>query len=202
MSEYTFENVIINPAAEGIEKYIGKEVYFGNTIVGCLCNANMNVRSNLGILSEIHASFNHPFRIDRPYDDGYFYEDYDFLCFIPKKEDPKPEHTPFETRSQFLDAYMHHRGKDSEDASVCQLADLGGIWLKSLESNFYVMVTEICDNGAVIRQACEVTPWSEIYKDFVFLDNTPCGELKGTAIHNVEESGAKSAKTYVSSKSV
>ena len=202
MSEYTFENVIINPATEGIEKYIGKEVYFGNTIVGCLCNANMNVRSNLGILSEIHARFNYPFRIDRPYDDGYFYEDYDFLCFIPKKEDPELKYTPFKTCSQFLSAYNLHRGEDPESVTGYQLANLGGIWLKSSKNDFYAMVTEICDNGAVIRQACEVTPWSEIYKDFVFLDNTPCGELKGTAIHNVEESGAKSAKTYVSSESV
>ena len=202
MSEYTFENVIINPATEGIEQYIGKKVYFGNTIVGCLSSANTDARNYLGILAEVHPGFNFPFRIGRFRNDGCYYDDCDYICFIPKKEDPKPEHTPFETRSQFLDAYMHHRGKDSEDASVCQLADLGGIWLKSLESNFYVMVTEICDNGAAIRQTCEVTPWSEIYKDFVFLDNTPCGELKGTVIHNVEESGAKSAKTYVSSKSV
>lgn len=175
MSKYTFENVVINPAAEGIEKYIGKEVYFGNTIVGCLCNANMNVRSNLGILSEIHASFNHPFRIDRPYDDGYLYEDYDFLCFIPKKEEPEPKYTPFKTHSQFLSAYSLHRGEDPESVTGYQLANLGGIWLKSSKNDFYAMVTEVYSDGVVTRPDCGPVSWDELYTIYVFPDGTPCG---------------------------
>ena len=175
MSKYTFENIIINPTTEGIEKYIGKEVYFGNTIVGCLCSANMNVRSNLGILSEIHAGFNHPFRIERPHDDGYIHSDYDFLCFIPKKEDPKSEYAPFETCSQFLSAYTCHRGEGLENVSGYQLAGLGGIWLKSSKNDFYAMVTEVYSNGVVTRPACGMVSWDELYKIYIFPDGTPCG---------------------------
>ena len=175
MGKYTFENVIINPAAEGIEKYIGKEVYFGNTIVGCLCSANRNVRSNLGILSEIHASSNRPFRIDRPHDDEHAYEDYGFLCFIPKKEDLELKYTPFKTRSQFLSAYNLHRGENPESVTGYQLANLGGIWLKSSKNDFYAMVTEVYNNGVVTRPDCGIVTWSELYTIYVFPDGTPCG---------------------------
>ena len=177
MSKYVFENIIINPAAEGIEKYIGKEVYFDDTPAGCLYSANIDDRRNLGILAEIHPGFNFPFKIDRPYDDGCIHSDYDFLCFIPKKEDPKPKYAPFETRSQFLSAYTCHRGEGLGNVPGYQLAGLGGIWLKSSKNNFYAMVTEVYNDGIVTRPDCGIVSWDELYTIYVFPDGTPCGRV-------------------------
>ena len=175
MSKYVFENIIINPTAEGIEKYIGKEVYFGDTPAACLYNANVDDCGNLGILTEIHPKFNFPFRIDRPHDDECLRSDYDYLCFIPKKEDPKPEYAPFKNCSQFLSAYSRHKGKDPENIPDHQLASLGGIWVKSAKYGFYAMVTEVYDNGVVTRPDCGIVSWGELYEVYVFPDGTPCG---------------------------
>ena len=181
MNNYTFENIIINPKAEGIEKYIGKEVYFGDTPMGCLHNANINNRASLGILTEIREKFNFPFRIDRTINidhldnSDYIDEDWNFLCFIPKKEDPEPGYIPFIARSQFLDAYRCHRGDNPGNTSSCQLTSLGGIWLKSSKDNFYTIVTEIYDNGVVTRPDCGIVSWKELCEIFVFPDGTPCG---------------------------
>lgn len=175
MNNYTFEDMIINPKAEGIEKYIGKEVYFGNTPTGCLYNANINNRDSLGILAEIHPSCNFPFGIDRSNDGDYIYEDWNFLCFIPKKEDPKPKYIPFMTPSQFISAYNCHKGEALGKALGCQLASTGGIWIKSVKGGFYEMITEVYENGIVTRTVCGLVSWSELYKFYVFPDNTPCG---------------------------
>ena len=181
MNNYTFENIIINPKAEGIEKYIGKEVYFGDTPMECLHNANTDNRASLGILTEIREKFNFPFRIDRTInidhlDNGdYIDEDWNFLCFIPKKEDPKPNHIPFMTPSQFISAYNCHKGEALGKALGCQLASTGGIWIKSVKGDFYETVTEVYDNGVVTRPVCGLVSWSELYKLYVFPDDTPCG---------------------------
>ena len=181
MNEYTFENLIINPETPGLENLIGKEVYFGDTPMECLHNANIDNRASLGILTEIREKFNFPFRIDRTInfnhlDNGDFvYEDWNFLCFIPKKEDPKPEFVPFKSVVEFLDGYSHVETKNLDNAHRYLYSQ--GMWLKGMVSGSYYMVAGICNNGVTLANDPYITSWGELLEDYVFLDNSSCGRL-------------------------
>lgn len=80
MSEYTFDNVIINPFKEGIESLIGKEVYFHNNPSFCLMKANEGSFTMSGILSEIRKDSANPFCIKCNNNT------YEYPCIIVKKE--------------------------------------------------------------------------------------------------------------------
>ena len=191
MGEYTFENLIINPETPGLEDLIGKEVYFGDTPMECLHNANIDNRASLGILTEIREKFNFPFRIDRTInfdhlDNGDFvYKDWNFLCFIPKKEDPKPEFVPFKSADEFIDQYDNANYSINSGTLENKLLSYGGVWLKSKKDNSLCMVAGVLNNGLVICDKERTTSepieynvkmsWAEILADFLFLDGTPCG---------------------------
>ena len=62
MSEYVFEDLIMNPETPNLESLIGKEVYYSNTPLYCLNNAKYNCKT--GILKEIQKDSNLPFWVD------------------------------------------------------------------------------------------------------------------------------------------
>ena len=191
MGEYTYDNVIIDPHKEGVRSLIGKEVYFGDTPMECLHNANIDNRASLGILTEIREKFNFPFRIDRTInlnhlDNGDFvYEDWNFLCFIPKKEDPKPEFVPFKSADEFIDEYDNANYSINSETLENKLLSYGGVWLKSKKDYSLCMVARVSNDGLVICDKERTTSepieynvkmsWAEILADFLFLDGTPCG---------------------------
>ena len=58
MDEYTFENLIINPEAPGLEDLIGKEVYFNDVPIYCIKQANENYQ--IGILMDVRKEYSAP----------------------------------------------------------------------------------------------------------------------------------------------
>ena len=108
--------------------------------------------------------------------------DADFI--IIKKEEPKPEYVPFESKWEFIESYMDNRS--NHEYLDHQISCLGGIWLKDKESDAYFMVTEIWDMGIVIGDKNmtigattafnDITDWDDILESYVFLDGSPCGK--------------------------
>ena len=181
MDEYTFENLIINPEAPGLEDLIGKEVYFNDVPIYCIKHANDDYM--VGMLMGVHKGESVPFYVETP--GGCMLN---YACIIPKKEEPKPKYVPFENAEEFLGAYYHNETENLD--GVYHYLATRGIWLKdkSTEVPVYYMVTEVWDNGVVISDKKmsttgilvfnNTTTWSELYESFTFLDSTPCGKLK------------------------
>lgn len=179
MSEYTYDNIIIDPHKEGIGSLIGKEVYFEAKPFLCLKAANEKLASNLGILVEVYTDSINPFCVKGKSGS------YKYPCIIEKKEEPKPEFIPFESADEFLDEYDNANYSVSSGTLGNKLLNYGGVWLKSKKDNSLCMVAGICDDGLVIcdkkmtiSDSIEYNvkmSWAEILADFVFLDGTPCG---------------------------
>ena len=184
MSEYVFEELIMNPKNPGLESLIGKEVYCNDVPLACLDHANEHRRA--GILREVREeSSDYPFRVETP--EG---EVLGFVCIIPKKNEPKPEYTPFETMEEFVEGYIEAKGGVKTDSFENNLLQCG-MWLKErgTESDAYCMVTEMFEEGVFVGQedtfisegsiSTDFTSWRDLYLGFNFLDGTPCGKLRG-----------------------
>lgn len=179
MSEYTYDNVIINPCKEGIESLIGKEVYFEAKPFLCLKAANEKLASNLGILVEVYKDSINPFCVKGKSGS------YKYPCIIEKKEEPKSEFVPFKSADEFIDEYDNANYSINSGTLENRLLSYGGVWLKSKKDCSLCMVAGVSNNGLVIcdKEIPLSNPieynvkmsWKEILANFVFADGTPCG---------------------------
>lgn len=162
--EYGYEDVIINPYLADVKAAIGKSCFFGDSPRDTMRVAN-TCKDEASTLTGIK--------------DGYFVDENGtkWDCIIINRDKPKPEYVPFRTPSQFISAYKCHRGENLEKALGCQLASLGGVWIKSVKSGFFAMVTEVYGSGVVTRPDRGLVSWSEVYTMYVFPDGTPCGNV-------------------------
>ena len=189
MSEYVFEDLIMNPETPNLESLIGKEVYYNNIPLYCLKVANDN--DGVGILREIRKDCCKPFYVEIPSIGTIV----NYPCIIPKKEEPKPEFIPFTSAEEFIEAYDSANYSVSMGTMANRLLNYGGIWLKGKDSRAYYMVTEIWDCGLVIDDinmkttkieedlyftVNGVTHWDELFENYAFLDGSPCGKLEET----------------------
>ena len=179
MSEYTYDNIIIDPHKEGIGSLIGKEVYFEAKPFLCLKAANEKLASNLGILVEVYKDSINPFCVKGKSGS------YKYPCIIEKKEEPKPEFVPFKSADEFIDEYDNANYSINSGTLENKLLNYGGVWLKSKKDNSLCMVAGVSNSGLVIcdkeRTSSESIEynvrmsWAEILANFVFADGTPCG---------------------------
>ena len=179
MSEYTYDNVIIDPHKEGVRSLIGKEVYFHDNPSRCLEGANEKSTDISGTLVEIKETSHDPFVIEKY---GAFYT---VPCIIEKKEEPKPEFVPFKSADEFVDEYDNVNYSINSGTLENKLLNCGGVWLKSKKDYSLCMVARVSNDGLVICDKkmtisgmveCNVKmSWAEILADFLFLDGTPCG---------------------------
>ena len=179
MSEYTYDNVIIDPHKEGVRSLIGKEVYFEAKPFLCLKAANEKLASNLGILVEVYKDSINPFCVKGKSGS------YKYPCIIEKKEEPKPEFVPFKSADEFIDEYDNANYSISSGTLENKLLNYGGVWLKSKKDNSLCMVAGVSNSGLVIcdKERTSSEPieynvkmsWVEILANFVFADGTPCG---------------------------
>ena len=179
MSEYTYDNIIIDPHKEGIGSLIGKEVYFEAKPFLCLKAANEKLASNLGILVEVYKDSINPFCVKGKSGS------YKYPCIIEKKEEPKPEFVPFESADEFIDEYDNANYSINSGTLENKLLNYGGVWLKSKKDNSLCMVAGVSNNGLVICDKERTTSepieynvkmsWVEILANFVFANGTPCG---------------------------
>ena len=159
---YDYKDVVFDPYSEDAKTAIGKSCFFSLSPRDVIDTAN-ECKGDTSILKDIK--------------DGYFVDEYGtrWDCIIVSRDEPKPKYVPFKTPSQFISAYKCHRGEDLGKALGCQLASLGGVWIKSVKGGFFAMVTEVYGNGVVTRPDCGLVSWDEVYTIYVFPDGTPCG---------------------------
>ena len=173
MSEYTFEDLIVNPETPNLESLIGKEVYFNDVPTYCIRNANDSYM--VGILMGIHIWESAPFYVETP--SGCMLN---YACIIPKKEEPKPKYVPFKSKEEFVERYkevMEVVEFDSFEDNLFQC----GMWLKHVDDDpnksVYVLVSQIKDAGVRISE-WGFFDWGVLLSaGFLFLDDTPCGKL-------------------------
>ena len=161
---YDYKDVVFDPYSEDAKTAIGKSCFFSLSPRDVIETAN-KCKDDTSILKDIK--------------DGYFVDEYGtrWDCIIVSRDELKPKYVPFKTPSQFINAYKCHRGEDLGKALGCQLASLGGVWIKSVKGGFFAMVTEVYGNGVVTRPDCGLVLWDELYSIYVFPDGTPCGSF-------------------------
>ena len=182
MSEYTYEDIIMDPNDPRLEGAIGKECYVSDFPKIALNYARYN--STTDRLKRIAKEETCPF-VDEEEEDNW-------AVIILKKEEPKPKFIPFRSKEEFLERYMEVKdelGSDSFEGSLLQC----GMWIKvEGVSDGYCMVTEIWNDGIVLGYSklftiqevpgrystvTQTTSWDNLCKDFTFLDGTPCGRF-------------------------
>lgn len=168
MNEYTFENLIINPETPGLERLIGKKVYYGTAPLDCLKRANKDYE--VGILREIRKDCLCPFLVEVP--NGMIFN---YVCIIPKKEEPKPKpkYVPFQDGREFFNSYLSVESRLKKED---YLLSNHGIWLMDCENGDYFLVTEIWGDGVVLGSNQTTTHWDDLLEEFIFLDGSPCGK--------------------------
>lgn len=161
MTEYTWDDIIINPNSEEAKNAIGKECYFSKRPFLCLQHANENDESFLGIV-ESSMEKDEPFGIE----DGS-----NWTCIIVKKEEPEPKYVPFESPQEFISAY-YKASKEVMQDTESMLSNFG-MWLKGGEH--YELVTHIHNNGIIIDDIS--INWKTLFDFYKFLDGSLCGKL-------------------------
>lgn len=175
MSDYTFDNIVINPYKEGVCRLIGKEVYCHVNPYLCVDSANNDSSDCSGVLAEIHTYSSTPFHVKKKSGAIYGYP-----CIIFKNEDPKPKYVPFKNVEDFVGRYntiVKEAMLDSFNDTLFQF----GMWVKEKghENDVYCMVSEMWNDGLVLGSDQTTTLWDELLEDYMFLDDTPCGRPKG-----------------------
>ena len=180
MAEYTYEDIIMDPEDPRLEGAIGKVCYFNDSPKMILEHANNNSPNNFFSLKEINKNNEYPFT-DGKYEDVW-------TLIIIKKEEPKPEYVPFESKEEFIEAYHYH-----DNANYSETEDIlmnYGMWLWSEVDGSYKLVTEIWNAGVVIGDDKmritneeghidvfnDTTSWVKLFSEYRFLDGSPCGK--------------------------
>lgn len=181
MTEYTYEDIIMDPEDPRLEGAIGKECYFSDYPKMLLSGARHNSPEYLDCLTDIRKEGACTF-VDK--------NGSGWILIIIKKEEPKPKYVPFENAEQFLDAYYHNETNKLD--GVYHYLATRGIWIKGKgECTSYYMVTEIWDDGVIIGDskinttqvssdryftANDTTEWEELFNNYTFLDGSLCGK--------------------------
>lgn len=180
MAEYTYEDIIMDPNDPRLEGAIGKVCYFNDSPKMILEHANNNSPNNFFSLKEINKNNEYPFT-DGKYKDVW-------TLIIIKKEEPKPEYVPFESKEEFIEAYHYH-----DNANYSETEDIlmnYGMWLWSEVDGSYKLVTEIWNAGVVIGDDKmritneeghidvfnDTTSWVKLFSEYRFLDGSHCGK--------------------------
>lgn len=164
MNNYTFADVIFDPTSEKARNHIGKMVYFADNPTDCLTYANSGYDDMAMILESIQLDSNFPFRFGA-------HEEYYFSCIIPKKEEPEPEYVPFDNIEELIEASLEHNRSHS-------LSKVHGIWLKNKEDGTTSLITSINENTNYLYFNLRAESLEDIFCNYCFLDDTPCGKLQ------------------------
>lgn len=180
MAEYTYEDIIMDPNDPRLEGAIGKECYFSDYPKKLLNGAIYNLPEYLDCLTDIREEGVCTF-VDK---NGTKWA----LIIIKKAEPPKLKYVPFENVTEFLNAYRSVANwLGDQDLYLLN----HGIWLKAKDADDALfMVTDIWSYGVVF--SCnmktteelegkyltinEVTTWKELFRDYCFIDGSPCGK--------------------------
>ena len=160
MQEYTWDDLIINPTLEEARNCIGKEVYYDDSPISCLYCAN-NDTDYYMILKEIEPDKSYPFILEN---------NLPCACIILKKGKKPEKYVPFDNIKELIEASLDHNN--------FFVSQVGGIWLKSKEDGIICLITSLNINKNYLYFDCEPYGLDNIFDEFCFLDDTPCGKLK------------------------
>lgn len=166
MSEYTWDDIIINPNNKEAKVYLGKKVYFADNPSVCLKYANNEDNAHSDTLKEIDTDNLFPFLLEKYH--------IHCACIILKKEEPKPEYIPFDTIEEFVKASLIHNKDHYLNGT--------GIWIKEPHSedseSCISMVNGLCTYDNTVYVDDRWMNLNQILKSYSFLDDTQCGKLK------------------------
>ena len=180
MTEYTYEDIIMDPEDPRLEGAIGKECYFSDYPKQLLNGARNNSPEYLDCLTDIRKEAACTF-VDK--------NGSGWILIIIKKEEPKPKYVPFETLDEFIESY-----KKAEERIDCSNIEgyiaSCGMWLKDTDRDVYCLVTEIWNYGVVVGDSNMnttkdgdeyftfngVTEWKKLFMEYTFMDDSPCGK--------------------------
>lgn len=190
MTEYNWDDIIVNPNSEEAKNCIGKKIYFSNNPTEGLARANRNDGYYLATLKVININSTYPFRFETEDSRNCAFE---CSCIILKKEKPKV-YVPFSSVDEFLSTYFekYESLKQGVNAHNEDILCKHGIWIKDKTTGYISMVVEFRENG--VSRECgvletinkdkssyypytRVIKWANLLEDYTFLDNTPCGKL-------------------------
>ena len=169
MSEYSYNDIIMDPEDPRLEGAIGKECYFSDCPTKLLESARYNSALYLDCLTNISKEKACPFSDKNG--SGW-------ALIIIKKEEPKPKSKfiPFESAEEFIDAYDNANYSVKNGTAENKLFNYGGIWLRNKNDDSMYMVIEIWNDGVVLGSDQIATPWKYILDEYTFLDGTTCGK--------------------------
>lgn len=179
MSEYSYNDIIMDPEDPRLEGAIGKECYFSDYPTKLLESARYNSALYLDCLTNISKEKACPFSDKNG--SGW-------ALIIIKKEEPK-KYVPFETLDEFIESYKKVEERINYSKAEDYIASCG-MWLKDKDRDVYCLVTEIWNYGVVVGDSelnttkdgdgyftiNEVTKWKRLFREYTFLDNSPCGK--------------------------
>lgn len=176
MSEYSYNDIIMDPEDPRLEEAIGKQCYLSDYPKNALDYARNN--STVDRLKSINKESACPFVGEHKAS---------WAVVIIKKEEPK-KYVPFESKEEFIEAFHYH-----DNANYSETEDIlmnYGMWLWSNEDGSYKLVTEIWNAGVVIGDDKmritneeghidvfnDTTSWVKLFSEYRFLDGSHCGK--------------------------
>ncbi len=166
MAEYTYADIIMDPNDPRLEGAIGKECYFSDYPKKLLNSARNNSSEYLDCLTSISKEKACPF-YDK-YGNGW-------TLIIVKKEEPKPEYVPFESKEEFVRRYTEVKEGADFDTFEDNLFQCG-MWLKSMCLGNFYQVTIIKKSGIFTDDNSSIITWEQLLEKYTFLDGSPCGK--------------------------
>ena len=167
MSEYSYNDIIMDPEDPRLEGAIGKECYFSDYPKKLLNSAIYNLPEYLDYLTDIRKEGVCTF-VDK--------KGTKWASIIIKKEEPKPKYVPFESKEEFIEAFHYH-----DNANYSETEDIlmnYGMWLKDKNSHEIFLVTGVFNQSIHICDFDSDESWGELLNEYTFLDGSPCGRLK------------------------
>ena len=178
MSEYSYNDIIMDPNDPRLENAIGKECYLSDYPREALKHAiNHTIKYRLKSINKEEIC---PFVDDEDEDN--------WACIIIKKEEPKPRYVPFKSKEEFIESYHYHDSSKYSETDDILLNY--GMWLWSEVDGSRKLVTEIWNAGVVIGDDKmritneeghidvfnDTTSWVKLFSEYRFLDGSPCGK--------------------------
>ena len=164
MSEYSYNDIIMDPEDPRLEEAIGKQCYLSDYPKIVLDYARNN--STVNRLKSINKESGCPFVGEHKAS---------WAVIILKKEEPK-KYVPFESKEEFIRTFDNHT--TNLDIVSTEYALLRyGMWIKTIYSEKVFQVTIIEKNGIYDDGVSELINWELLLNEFTFLDGSPCGKL-------------------------
>lgn len=111
---------------------------------------------------------------------SYCYYDqlgHSFPYFVLEKveEPPKPQCVPFTSMEEFADAYETN-AQGYDPGTFIDNLRCNGMWIRCKKDHGVYQVIGMLDNSVMIAGFKDKKTWKELFDEFEFLNNKPCGK--------------------------